>query len=618
MNFKKILLAVMATVPLLANSQRIAVLSDVHVTPGNLNDGKLREAVAEINRGNFDFVVMNGDMGNEGSDAELNNVKSILDQVTKPLFVLPGNHENNWSQSATKTLVDLWGNDRFVADFDSLIIIGINCGPYMKMGDGHIKQEDLHWLKSTLEEYVKPGKRVLSFNHYPLKDDLDNCPDYLAVLEQFPVIAHVNGHYHHWEAYNAGGDDSGSDLPCVMIRALEMGPKGEKTYGYTILDIDRDWMHVYNKEIGKEPQAMYAFAARDTHKKAKAPVRPEIVAPEGFEVTKVWADSASIFTRLGFEGDNVLFGNSLGQARAVGKNDGQLKWSVPTGASLFSRPVALKGGKVAVPMHDGIMILNGANGKTVGKQTSKEGPYVADGLVTADGKAYIQGGYKRMERRRATDGKLVWSYDSLNNYTQAAPTIAGNDLVFGAWDTNLRVLDLNTGKLRWVWNNGRTANMLGPGNVVPVVTDDKVIIVAPDRYMTALDRATGRQLWRDNSHRYRESLGHSEDLTKVYAKTMDGELVAIDATTPDFKELWLVDLGIGYDHAPCIVLEKDGYIYAGSRRGILTITDAKEPRLIASLPLGVSEINGIDVDPATGDIYVSLIEGTIFRVKNVK
>lgn len=596
------------------SAQRIAVLSDVHVTPGNFNEGKLREAVAEINSGNFDFVVMNGDLGNEGSDAELNNIKSILDVIEKPLFVLPGNHENNWSQSATKTFVDLWGNDRFVADFDSLVIVGINCGPYMKMGDGHIKQEDLHWLKATLDQYAKPGKRVLSFNHYPLLDDLDNCPDYLAVLEQYPVIAHVNGHYHSWRAYNAGGENSGSDLPCVMVRALEMRKGDKKNYGYTILDIDSDWMHVYNKELGKAPEAKYAFAAREKHSKAKAPVRPEIKAPEGFEVTKVWADSASIFTRLGFDADNVYFGNSLGQARAVSKADGALKWSVPTGASLFSRPVALKGRKVAVPMHDGIMVLDATTGRLRSKQPSKVGPYVADGVITPDGKGYIQGGYKRIERRRPSDAKLVWSYDSLFNYAQAAPAIDGRDLVFGAWDTNLRMLDLETGKLRWVWNNGKTANMLGPGNVVPVITPDKVIVVAPDRYMTALDRKTGRQLWRDNSHRYRESLGHSEDFTKVYAKTMDGELVAIDTTTPDFKELWLVDMGIGYDHAPCIVLEKDGYIYAGSRRGILSIVRADKPELIASLPLGVSEINGIDLDPATGDIYVSLIEGTIYRI----
>ena len=132
--------------------------------------------------------------------------------------------------------------------------------------------------------------------------------------------------------------------------------------------------------------------------------------------------------------------------------------------------------------------------------------------------------------------------------------------------------------------------------------------------MTAISRADGRQLWRDNSHRYRESLGHSADGTRIYAKTMDGELVAIDATAPDFRELWTLDLGLGYEHAPCVIVEKDGYIYTGSRRGIVTVTRADGPELIASLPLGVSEINGIDVDPTTGDIYVSLIEGTVYRI----
>ena len=216
---------------------------------------------------------------------------------------------------------------------------------------------------------------------------------------------------------------------------------------------------------------------------------------------------------------------------------------------------------------------------------------MADGTVTPDGKAYIQGAYKRIERRNPADGRLVWVYDSIFNYCQAAPAVDGDDLVFGAWDTNLRCLDLATGKLRWVWNNGKTANMLGPGNVVPVISGERVYTVAPDRFMTALDRRTGRQLWRDNSHRYRESLGHSADGSRVYAKTMDGELVAVDATVPDFKELWTLDLGLGYDHAPCVVAEHDGYIYTGSRRGIVTISRAEGPELVAFLPLGVSEVN---------------------------
>lgn len=605
--FGAVLFAVSSTVW----GQRFAVLSDVHITPGNTNQEKLQQAVAEINAGNFDAVIMNGDLTNEGSDAELANVKAILDGITKPLHVLPGNHENNWSQSATKTFVDLWGNDRFVAKYDSLVIVGINCGPYMKMGDGHIKQEDLHWLKETLQREVVPGTRVMSFNHYPLLDDLDNCVEYAEILQEFPVVAHVNGHYHSWRPYEAGGGENKGTIPCGMVRALDM-KNGD--YGYSIIEVSPDWVYFYNKEIGKPAEPKYAFAASEKHKSvAKSNVK-EIVVPEGWQVQKVWADSASVFTRLGFDMQNVYFGNSLGNVRAVDKDELSLQWSLPTGASLFARPVALKKGNVAVPMHDGILVVDSKTGKVKGKQKSNEGPYVADGILTPDGNGYIQGGYKRIERRRSTDAKLIWVYDSLFNYCQAAPVVDGSDLIFGAWDTNLRCLDVKTGKLKWVWNNGKKANMLGPGNVVPVVTDDKVVIVAPDRYMTAVDRKTGKQIWRDNSHRYRESLGCSEDGNIVYAKTMDGELVAVDAKAPEFKELWVVDMGLGYEHAPCIVREVDGIVFAGSRRGILTMVDPNTRSVIASLPLGVSEINGIDLDPYSGDVYVSLIEGTIFRI----
>ncbi len=598
------LLTMMAMAPAAANAQKFAVFSDIHVTPGNENDRMLRKAVEEVNKGGFDYVIVNGDLTNEGSDAEINNVKSILDGITEaPLIVLPGNHENTWSQSATKTFVDVFGNDRFVFEVDSLIVIGINCGPFMKMGDGHIKQEDLHWLKKTLDERVTPGKKVLSFNHYPIqKDDLDNWRDYADILLQYPVIGHINGHYHRWIRYDVGNMDA------AMVRALSM-PDG---FGYTIVEVEPEWTHIYNKVLDQPREPKFALAAKKSHKPLKKEGEDGYTVPDGFEVTKVWADSASVFTRLGFDADNIYFGSSLGQARAIDKKTGTLKWQIQTPASLFSRPVALDKGRVAVPTCDGILFVDGKTGKVKSRHDSKEGPYVADGLYQ-DG-MYIQGGYKRIERLNPANGKQVWVYDSLFNYCQAAPVVDGNDLIFGAWDTNLRCLDTKTGRLKWVWNNGKKANMLGPGNVVPAVTEDKVIIVAPDRYMTALDRKTGRQLWRDNSHRYREALGVSADGSRAYSKTMDGELVAVDTKSDTFNELWTVDMGLGYEHAPCIVVEQDGVVYAGSRRGIITAVDPVAQKVLWSIPVGVSEINGIDIDPTTGDVYASLIEGTIFRI----
>ncbi len=587
---------------------KLAILSDVHVTPGNANEGKLREAVAEINAADVDAVMLTGDLTNEGSDEQLRNIKGILDAITHPFYIIPGNHENNWSQSACKTFNDLWGSDRFVFTVDNLVVVGMNCGPFMKMGDGHIKQEDLLWLDSTLNAMVKPGMRVLSVNHYPILDDLDNYRAYVDILKKYPVITHQCGHYHSWRLYETDGING------LMVRALDMGGGN---YGYTLMtiDLDRQWIYVYNKVIGKEPQQMYAYHINLDY---YTPQLPEIAfVPEfeyqqrlKFRINRVLADNASIFTRVGTDDKNLYFGNSLGYCKAVDKQTGDLRWQYKTDAMLFSRP-AVSGKYVILPTSDKRLVW-------IDKQTGKakwqynaDGPYVADGVVK-DGVLY-QGGFKTFQAWDVKRHRLLWHYDSINNYCQAAPVVDGNDVIFGAWDTNLRSINRRTGKLNWQWNNGKSANLYSPGNVVPVVTPERVIIVAPDRVTTAIDRRDGSQVWREkNDNKVRESLGRSADGNVSYAKTMDGELVAM-STGDRYEFLWKVDLGFGYEHAPCIVLEHDGFIYCGSRRGLLAVVDAATHQLVFTSKLGSSEFNGFEVDN-NGDIYCSLIEGTIFRI----
>ena len=581
---------------------KLAILSDVHVTPGNANEGKLREAVAEINATDVDAVMMTGDLTNEGSDEQLRNIKGILDGISHPLYVIPGNHENNWSQSACKTFNDLWGNDRFVFTVDNLVVVGMNCGPFMKMGDGHIKQEDLLWLDSTLTAMVKPGMQVLSVNHYPILDDLDNYRAYVDILKKYPVVTHQCGHYHTWRLYETDGING------VMVRALDMGGGN---YGYTLMtiDLDRQWIYVYNKVIGKVPEVMFAYRINQEFDTTERP-QESYQVPAGFDVRRIVADNASIFTRVGVDDKNLYYGNSLGYCKAVDKQSGALRWQFKTDAMLFSRP-AVSGKFVILPTSDKRLVwLDKKSGK-LSWQYLADGPYVADGVVA--GGILYQGGYKTFQAWDVKRHRLLWRYDSIDNYCQAAPVVDGADVIFGAWDTNLRSLDRRNGSLNWQWNNGKNVNLYSPGNVVPVVTSDHVVIVAPDRVTTAIDRKSGVQLWRGkNDNKVRESLGRSVDGKVAYAKTMDGELVAM-STGDNYQELWKVDLGFGYEHAPCIVLEHDGYIYCGSRRGVLAVVNAATHELVFTYRMGSSEVNGFDVDER-GDIYCSLIEGTIWRI----
>ena len=581
---------------------RLAILSDVHVTPGNANEGKLREAIAEINLTDVDAVMMTGDLTNEGSDEQLRNVKGILDGIIHPLYVIPGNHENNWSQSACKTFNDLWGTDRFVFTVGHLVVVGMNCGPFMKMGDGHIKQEDLLWLDSTLNVMVKPGMQVLSVNHYPILDDLDNYRAYVDILKKYPVVTHQCGHYHQWRLYETDGING------VIVRALDMGGGN---YGYTLMtiDLDRDWIYVFNKVIGKDPEVMFSYRINRDYYTLQT-TKEHFSVPVGFDVQRIVADNASIFTRVGLDANNLYFGNSLGYCKAVDKATGKMRWQYKTDAMLFSRP-AVGDKYIVLPTSDKRLVwLDKKTGKAKW-QYEAAGPYVADGVVKAG--VLYQGGYKTFQAWDVKRHRLLWHYDSINNYCQAAPVVDGGDVIFGAWDTFLRSLNCRTGALQWQWNNGKNVNLYSPGNVVPVVNSDHVVIVAPDRVTTAIDRKSGTQLWREkNDNKVRESLGRSADGKTAYAKTMDGELVAM-STSDNYQMLWKVDLGFGYEHAPCIVLEHDGYIYCGSRRGMLAVVDAATHELVFTYRLGSSEVNGFEVDDR-GDVYCSLIEGTIWRI----
>jgi outer membrane protein assembly factor BamB len=595
------LLLLLLAVALPAGAQKFAILSDIHVSPGNANEGKLKEAVAEINKSDVDALIVSGDLSNEGSDVQLRDVKSILDGVTKPTYVIPGNHENNWSQSACKTFNDLWGSDRFVFQVGNLIVVGMNCGPFMKMGDGHIKQEDLIWLDQTLKEKVKPGMRVLSVNHYPILDDLDNCSDYVAVLQKYPVITHQCGHYHSWKKYVTGGIDG------VIVRALDM-EKGD--YGYALMNVTSDSVKVFEKRLGNAPELKYAYKINlnFTPMESKA---EHFTVPAGFEVKQVYADNASIFTRLGIDKDNIYFGNSLGYVKAFNKKTGKVRWQYKTAAMLFSRPAVSKK-YIIMPTADHRLVwLNKADGKVVYEYKS-DGPYVADGVIK-NGVLY-QGGFKTFQAWNVDKKTMLWHYDSIFNYCQAAPVVDGNDVYFGAWDTNLRALNAKTGRLEWSWNNGIKQNLFSPGNCVPAVTKDKVFIVAPDRFMTAFDRRSGKVLWHEhNSNTVRESQGLSEDGKLVYAKTMDGTVIAVGTDSAKYDLKWVVDAGLGYEHAPCIILEKDGVVYVGSRQGLMVAIDPATKKVLFTYRLGTSEFNGWAVDEK-GDVYTSLIEGKIWKI----
>lgn len=587
-----------------------ALLTDLHVTPGSENERFLKEVIADINQLAPDLVFVTGDITNTGSDEELINVKNLLDQLTTPYFIIPGNHESNWSESAGHTFKKLWGDDRFVFEKGPYVFIGFNTGPFMRMGDGHVKSQDIRWIERELSIRMKPGKHLFSFTHYPLTEGLDQWFAITPILKANQCRLAFCGHGHQLRLMNFDG------IPAIMARSLVY--RGENQPGYTLIQIKDEQVSVMEKIPGQpldEPVFAFDLINPLLFDSLSFPARP------GFEINDQYPqiqpffryqDTSSVFTSTLVIGDSLLiYGNSAGYLRALEIPEGLVRWETRIGSTLFSSPVLA--GDIVVAGSDrgfiyGVSLAHGI----IRWMVQTQGPVLTTPLIEKD-YVYMAAGSDAFFKLNAHNGDILWRFDSLQGLTQSRASISGNHLVFTAWDTHVYCLDKETGQLLWKWNNKRPVSLLSPGNVVPLISHNKVFVVAPDRYITALDLHSGQEVWRTNQHQVRESQGMSPDGSLVFVKLMNDTLIAVETESPDFKIRWIADAGFGYDHNPCPIVANHTSVIAATRNGLLMALDPHTGSLRWKHKINHTAINGITLS-AQGQIWISTTSGQIVGI----
>ncbi|MBN9383717.1 MAG: PQQ-binding-like beta-propeller repeat protein [Chitinophagaceae bacterium] len=588
---------------------RVAFLTDIHVSPGAASEPNLENIVSEINEGGYDFAVATGDVTNTGLDTELITVHRILSRLKIPLHIIPGNHETNWSESACQTFSRLWGNDRFFFSSGNYLFIGFDTGPFMKMGDGHVKEEDVRWLQQTLAREAGKDKTVISLSHYPLGDGLDNWYEVTDILKRYNTRMVLCGHGHRLSLHNFDG------LPGIMGRAALIG--GSDVPGYNILTLRHDSACIYEKRLHTPIGAPFvSFALADPSpviKNRPSVPRPDTTINTAYPSSVIsfrMNDSATIFTGvLPVSKHMIVYGNSRGQVIALDPVTKKMIWRREYPGSVYSTPVHGKGIIVFSTIDGLIHGLDARTGKEKWNISTGE-PGISEGLVK-DNAVYIGTG-SHFYKLSLSDGRLLWKNNSAKGQLQAKPVITpgGDALLFGAWDRHLYCLDAATGEEKWKWDNGKTNRLYSPGNTVPAVAEGKVFLVAPDRYMTAIDLASGKTLWRDNSRHVRESMGISTDGRLVYAKLMNDTIIAVSTQTDSFHLVWETNGKFGYEHNPCPIIETGGVVYAGTKNGVLIAADAATGKILFEHKAGNSSINEITA-AGNGKVWISLIEGSI-------
>jgi outer membrane protein assembly factor BamB/predicted phosphodiesterase len=588
-----------------------ALLTDTHISTSNPRPMEdLQRSIADINQNSsIEFVVVTGDLTENGDLASIQSIKNALDQLNVPYYAASGNHETTWSESGVMDFSRVFGDSRFAFTHNDMYFIGFNSGPVIRMADGHVAPQDITWLKHNLDSVSAAGNApIFVFTHYPLRNgDVDNWYDVTDVLRQHNVQCIMGGHYHRNLHFDCDG------ISDVLNRSNMRDKDGNN--GYAIIQVT-DSIRFFEKRINETARQWLSLPfEKKTYGPSNQELRPDFtINKEYANVQRVWHCSlkGGIYSTPVTDGRSLFIGDDVGCLYSLNLKSGKTNWTFNTGMRIVGSPAVSEGVVVFGSANYNIYGLDAKTGKELWHISTNQA--VMGAATIENGIAYIGGGDGRMFAIDIHTGKIKWSFDELKNYVLTRPLVYNQKLYFGTWDTHFYALNLADGSLAWKWNNGNGNPKLSPASVWPVAANGKIFITAPDRYFTCLDAETGEQVWRTKEYKVRETVGLSEDGKTVYSKCMWDTIVAMDATVAEPITRWATHAGFGYEHNPAMPLEKDGTLWVSTKNGLLLGVDAQNGNVMWRHKIGNSILNTPLPLSGTECIFTSS-EGTITYIR---
>ena len=588
-----------------------ALLTDTHISTSNPRPMEdLQRSIADINQNSsIEFVVVTGDLTENGDLASIQSIKNALDQLNVPYYAASGNHETTWSESGVMDFSRVFGDSRFAFTHNDMYFIGFNSGPVIRMADGHVAPQDITWLKHNLDSVSAAGNApIFVFTHYPLRNgDVDNWYDVTDVLRQHNVQCIMGGHYHRNLHFDCDG------ISDVLNRSNMRDKDGNN--GYAIIQVT-DSIRFFEKRINEIARQWLSLPfEKKTYGPSNQELRPDFtINKEYANVQRVWHCSlkGGIYSTPVTDGRSLFIGDDVGCLYSLNLKSGKTNWTFNTGMRIVGSPAVSEGVVVFGSANYNIYGLDAKTGKELWHISTNQA--VMGAATIENGIAYIGGGDGRMFAIDIHTGKIKWSFDELKNYVLTRPLVYNQKLYFGTWDTHFYALNLADGSLAWKWNNGNGNPKLSPASVWPVAANGKIFITAPDRYFTCLDAETGEQVWRTKEYKVRETVGLSEDGKTVYSKCMWDTIVAMDATVAEPITRWATHAGFGYEHNPAMPLEKDGTLWVSTKNGLLLGVDAQNGNVMWRHKIGNSILNTPLPLSGTECIFTSS-EGTITYIR---
>lgn len=210
----------------------------------------------------YDFVVVCGDLANDGTAEELLNIKDQLDHLKNPYYTVVGNHDVTKPGDDGKAGYEqVFGREKenyFVIHKNTALL-------FLDLTDGmssnvEVKKYTLDWVAATLDEIPKRIP-IIIFSHFPLHPNIPlfkvkGTTNLFNLLDKRNVIAYFSGHYHaQWQSERNGVSFIGNT--CLSLKRDNHDKSPQE--GYLLVRVYNTGVETHFYERGKRPGGEETF-----------------------------------------------------------------------------------------------------------------------------------------------------------------------------------------------------------------------------------------------------------------------------------------------------------------------------------------------------------------------
>jgi outer membrane protein assembly factor BamB len=554
----------------------------------------------------LEFVIVSGNLTVHGKNDELQQIKSILDKLNIPYYVIPGESDLSWSESAGEKIDSIFGETHFLFKQFSTLQMGLNNVVTWRNGAGHFSPAEMSWVSDTLKSF-SGGNEIFLYSNFPFDSKTDNWFQLTNKLIHLKVTA----------LFSANGKPNSITSNSVIPTITGKNTFDSKYWYYNIIENQNDSLFFFEvkngiaKQWGAYGKQILDIAKIDTTQFLNYSEYSETGLPK-LKANVIWQEdfNTTLLTDLYSNGSDIFITSENGDIYCYDIS-GKKLWVYGSKEIIVGRPVVSSNILAVATLQGDLISLNAKTGVLI--QVIGIGEPLTSQLVTTQIEyngslttGVIVGTSKGSLYCYSMDTfEMIWENHSAKGLIRDLPLIKDHRLFYGSQDGFLYCIDDRTGVLYWKWNEGNDF-YTAPVVCHPLSDGNEVYISTPDKYVSKIDFLLGVTKWRKKFDSW-ESLGLSNDSKNLIVKSISNNIYFVSAR--DGNKVKTVNLKYDFDLNPSKPLEWNlNYLISAENGNVYLIDSHYNSRPL--LFLGNCRLNSV-INIKNNIFAVSNMDGKI-------